>query len=939
MTSKSSRAKDAVVKNLASKILSKLGYKKLTEIQVKSIPLVLKCRNVLIIAPTGSGKTEAALLPIIISLIIRRLSPISVLYITPLRALNRDIFRRLIKLCSELGITVDIRHGDTPYRARKKIERNPPQILITTPETFSYILICDKLRDYLRNVEWVIIDEYHELISSKRGTQLLLNISRLEHLKGRSVRKIALSASLGNVDKAAELLSPSRDVCKAVVPGIRESEIKVINVTSYCSYLSNGGSCDKVGVIADIIRKYRKVLVFVNTRDEAEWLGSRLNSLGINVRVHHGSLSRKEREEVEYLLREGLVNAVIATSSLELGIDIGDIDLVIQVSSPKQAVKLLQRIGRSLHGVGTVARGVIVTDDLSDDILESIVLARRVKAGNIEDPIPFTNSLDVLAHAVVGMALESNGIDINELYDVITKSVPYRDLSYTDYLKLIDFLNTHGLVKLRNSKVLPTGKGRLYYLRTTMIVDTGKYSVINAVTNEKIGDLDEDFIALNVEQGKSLVLGGRVWTVLSIDDEGKRVFVEPLNVEEAIIPSWTGETIPVDYRVAREVCRLRVLIGAGHIPSYYVDLISNDVLRTVRNILRSHLSKGYVIPHDNNVTIEIIRGKRPLIILHTCLGTKGNRGLGILISYLISKYLGTQPLMKIDAYRVIIEVPMTLSEGYVANVLSTVIEDLRGSNVRNLILEAVRSTKLYDLVVSRVLSRLGIVSNEMPRNIVKTLVRRYRDVDVISAEALNEVMTKYVDIDAVMRFIDVVTKGNYRLYIINEPSPLASEGLKLTIYYDRIKSQIMPKNVIIELMKRKIMSKEVTLVCMSCGYLWKSKVADLPERVKCPRCGLSLIALSNLDVNKVREIVRKGKEAGFRYKFVLSDEERKIFEKLIDIAKLVLIYGKRAVMALSCRGVGVNNAKQALSVFNDNEFFLKLYELERNYLRTRKYWH
>ncbi len=925
------------------KVIRSLGYSKLTEVQIKALPLVRKCRNVLIIAPTGSGKTEAALFPIFSSIYHSKLRPIAAIYVTPLRALNRDIFRRMFRVCEELGISIDIRHGDTPYSGRKRIERDPPQILITTPETFSFILINEKLRKYLRNVNWLIIDEFHELINSKRGTQLLINISRLEYLRGKSVRKIALSASIGDIDEAASVLSTlATNVCKVVISKVRDVNIRVYSIASndLSSKSGNGYVGDKVSIIANLINKYKKVLIFVNTRDEAEWLGARLSSLGINVRVHHGSLSKEERELTEYLLRQGGVKAVVATSSLELGIDVGDIDLVIQVSSPKQAIKLLQRVGRSLHGIGNVARGAIVTDSTTDDILESLVLARRVKSGQLEGLEIYRNSLDVLAHVIVGMSLEYESLDLNEIYNIITKVPIYRDLSFNYLEKLIEFLNDHGLIKVVNGRIKATGKGRLYYLRTTMIVDTSKYTVVNLVDGGKIGDLDEDFIAINVDQGKSVVLGGRIWRVISIDDESKKVYVEPMSSEEALIPSWSGETIPVSYKVAREVCRLRSLIGVGFIPRYYKDMINESDINIVKNIIKKHISKGYTVPHDSNAVIEIVRSKRPLLILHTCLGTKGNRGLGTLLSYLVGKYLGVQPLMKVDPYRVIIEVPINISDNFIRKIINKVFSDLTNDDLSTILRKALKSTKLYELVIARVLSRLGIVNTDMPRNLIKTLVRRYSEDFIISTEAINEIFTKYVDIKALKHFIDILKKGHIKFYISDEPSPLGSEGLKLTIYYDRVKSSSMPKNIIVELMRRRLLSKEVTLICMSCGYYWKSKISELPDRVQCPKCGLSLIALNNNlgDSEKIRNIVLKGKKAGFRYKFVLEEEEKKIFEKLIDMAKLVLSYGRRAIIALSCRGVGVATAKVALSVFNEDEFYLKLYELEKNYLRTRKYW-
>ncbi len=918
-------------------VMLKLGYKDLTPIQELAIPQVLRCRNVLIIAPTGSGKTEATLFPIISEIIRHGYKPIAALYITPLRALNRDIFNRLIKICDLLGISVDIRHGDTPQSRRKLIDMSPPHIIITTPETLSYILINKRLRPHLRHVRWVIIDEFHELLSSKRGAQLLINIARLERISKYRIHRIALSANVGDMDKIKEYLVPNSAVCEAVISAIRESEVKVVPCIGK----------DKHEVIADIVKNEGRALIFTNTRDEAEWLGSKLMGKGINLRVHHGSLSKSERIEAERLLKKGEIKAIVATSSLELGIDVGHIPIVIQSSSPRQANKLLQRIGRSMHRFYLKARGVIVTSDSIDDTLESAVIARRTLVGDLEGLTIPIEPLDVLAHAIVGMALEDpeRGVSINEIIDIVKNVKHYEYIDLRTVKELVDLLLSFGYLRKLGEHLVATEKGKLYYLKTTMIVDTSQYAVIDVLENRVIGNLDEEFVITSIKEGDSIVLSGKVWKVLSIDDDSKKLLVEPAEFSEALIPTWVGETIPVHYKVAREVCGLRRLVGMGYIPSVYKSILNDEGLKYVTKVINEHLKRGYPLPSDNLVLIEIVRESRPIVIIHSCLGSNGNRGLGIILSYLISSYLGLSPTLSTDPYRVVIQLPVHYEVNYLKNIITKVLNYIKSADMNELLIRSLENTKLFTYALYNVLSRLGIVRPDMPRNIINTLINEFSQHRILRREAINEIKTRYIDVNALEKFMEKLKSGSLiiKYVVADRPSPIGSEGFTLKIYFDRVKVSTLPSNIIKELIKRRILSREVILVCMMCRYSWRAVIGDLPETIRCPKCGYGLITMINpnlRDVNTVKELIIRGMKAGRNYKFVLSNDEKKLFEELMDIAKLVLIYGKKAIIALQARGVGPKTAMRLISetLSSDEEFYLKIYEYERMYARTRKYW-
>jgi ATP-dependent Lhr-like helicase len=324
------------------------GFDTLTEIQKKAFPVVNRRGNCLLVAPTGSGKTEAAVIPVfsLMSQADSSTGSIRAIYVTPLRALNNDVFRRIINYAKKMKLDVQIRHGDTTTSARRKLVTNPPDILITTPESLGVILTNKNLLHSLKELEWIVIDEVHELISNERGAHLALSLERLQANSNRKVIRIGLSATISNLEDAARFISGVGRKCAILVDKtIRDYDVDIEYV---------GGS---VSNIARYILKYIKshkisgsVLLFTNTRDEAEYIGSVLRNLDeMSTDVHHGSLSREMREDTEIRLRSGMSGIVVCTSSLELGLDIGSVELVIHDGSPKQVSKLIQRIGRSRH--------------------------------------------------------------------------------------------------------------------------------------------------------------------------------------------------------------------------------------------------------------------------------------------------------------------------------------------------------------------------------------------------------------------------------------------------------------------------------------------------------------------------------------------------------------------------------------------------------------
>ncbi|RLJ02600.1 MAG: helicase, partial [Candidatus Aenigmatarchaeota archaeon] len=546
-------------------LIADRGWSEPTLVQEKAIPRIMDGENLLIIAPTGIGKTESAMLPIFSMVHERNEPPISILYITPLKALNRDMFDRLIWWAEKLNLEVGVRHGDTTdYERRKQVEF-PPHLLITTPETLQAILTGTKMREHLKNVKHVVVDEVHELVESKRGTQLSIALERLKEISG-DFQIIGLSATVGSPEEVARFLGGGRSI--GIVKAMTAKDMEILvdspSPTSEDRLLSERiflgeDATARLRRIHELVETHRGTLVFTNTREAAEVLSSRLRKIETNYKhdIHHGSLSKDVRVYAEKKFKEEELRALICTSSLELGIDIGSIDLVIQYMSPRQVSKLVQRIGRSGHRVGEKSKGIIIAAD-PDDILESVVIARKAMSNELED-IRFNKlSLDVLANQIIGLSLEYYDLDRKRIYNIITRSYLYSNLTEEKFDEVLNFLEDlkilYTLPKVRRKRK----SWNYYFENLSTIPDTFQYRVIDNIEKKDVGVLDEGFVAEHGTPGTTFVVKGSSWRILSVED-GK-VYVEPVDDMESAIPAWEGELIPVPESVALEVSELRYRI-------------------------------------------------------------------------------------------------------------------------------------------------------------------------------------------------------------------------------------------------------------------------------------------------------------------------------------------------------------------------------------------
>ncbi len=664
-----------------------------TEPQRIAIPSILKGQHVLLIAPTGLGKTESALLPIFHNYLIRKESfssnkdvkGISILYITPLRALNRDMLRRTFEWGKQLGISVSVRHGDTSQSERAKQAKSPPDMLITTPETLQILFTGKRIRKHLSTVRWVVIDEVHELAGDERGAQLAVGLERLLEITkqaGHEFQRIGLSATVGLPAEVAHYLGGKENTL------FRPVEVLEIDVTKHIDIrvempsvkkddypLANRLSIEPISFALlrrckEIINEHTSTLLFINTRDGAEILASRFHlwQEDLKIGVHHGSLSKHARIEAENEFKAGILKSLVCTSSLELGIDVGDTDFVIQYNSPREVTRVVQRVGRSGHRVGRTSKGMILATN-PEDLSESLVIARRALAGTLEQFSIRQNPLSVLSNQIISLALEYGRIKAKTAYEVISRSYPFHMLSWVVFESVVHQLKDQRSVWLEEEHneliLVKRMNSRHYFLdNISMIPDEKSYPVIDISTRKSIGTLDESFVLSSGFEGEKFILRGRPWMIVKREDN--EILVSPIK-EIGSIPSWVGEDIPVPFEVAQEVGRLRRQASEQKDLSNYP--CSAETLKKFVEYVTNQKQQGFVIPDDTTITFDV---EEKTIVINACFGTKINETLGRLIAAVLAQSIGESIGINSDSYRITLELPGRIPPERVKEVLFSI---------------------------------------------------------------------------------------------------------------------------------------------------------------------------------------------------------------------------------------------------------------------------
>ncbi len=942
------------------KLIVEKGFKSPTEPQAKVIPKILEGKNVLLISPTASGKTEAAVLPILNILIQtpRREPGIKVLYITPLRALNRDMLERLEWWCNNLDIKLAVRHGDTDTRERSRQARSPPDMLITTPETLQSILSGWIMRRHLQSIRWVVVDEVHELADSKRGSQLALALERLRDLVGRDFQVIGLSATIGTPKKVAQfLVGNERSVEIVRVPVARSMRLQILypkpepqDYELASILFTHPEVAARLRIMRQLIEKHNSVLLFTNTRTISEVLASRFKIWDVNfpVSIHHGSLAKPSRIAAERGLKRGELRGLVCTSSLELGIDVGRIDLVIQYMSPRQVTRLIQRVGRSGHRIGRMAKGVIITMD-SDDTLEAMVIGRRAYNEELE-PVDIPDKpLDVLAHQIAALLMKKKRLYFDEIYEVFRKAYPYRNLTMEDIEGVLEYMHNRFprlawvsfddkvVLKPRRSKAL----FEYFFENLSMIPDEKHYLVVDRDADTAVGLLDEAFVAEYGKPGIKFIIRGSPWKIVHMDAD--RIYVKSVDDPTGSIPSWVGEEIPVPFEVAQEVGAIRGFVEERMKMGLTAENIAKELSekypadeKTILDAIAEtveHIKRGYPPPTDKRITIE---EWEDFIILQCNFGSLTNRALAQILGHILSELTGYSIVVQHDPYRIFIQ---TMGEVNAETIIK-VFSDLKNATedfIKEELTRAVIKTGIFKRRMIHVARRFGAIQKWVDfgsvslRNLIKSF-----EGTVIYEEALKEVFTKDLDLKNLLNVFRMIRHGEIEIVRVEtdgEATPIARVGIeRVSMKTDLIPPEKM-RRILIESAKVRLLNETRTFVCTECWrYIEMIAMKDLPDRPTCPRCGSLNLGLLRIEEDKAYSLIEKRGE-----KLTRSEEQLK--REAVETAKLISKYGKVAAIALSGKKLKLSDVKKILSKENrlNDRFFELIIEAEREALK-RRFW-
>ena len=932
--------------------LEELGIAEPTPPQDKAIAPISSGENVLLVAPTASGKTEAALLPVFDAFlrVVGRPAGIGILYITPLRALNRDIYRRLMFWANQLGIDVQIRHGDTAQRVRRRQASRPPQMLITTPETLQAILPSKAMRGHLTGVRWVIIDEIHELAASKRGAQLTLGLERLERTASGPFQRIGLSATVGNPEEVARFLGglhPISVIDVEVDKSYRyrveypEPEDEDFDLSDELNTTPQAAS--RLRRIRDLVQGHRSTLIFVQGRGQAESLGHKLGQIDPLIEVHHGSLSREQRHLTEDRFKAGELRGIVCTSTLQLGIDIGNVDLCIQYLSPRQVSTLIQRVGRSGHSLVRRSEGVVLAA-YGEDALESMVAAEKARRGELEVTELHLKPLDVLAHQVV--VLDEDQIEEDEAYEAVTSAYPFSGLGRAEFGEFLGFLASIGLITQEGSVLGSRKKSRRYYYENLgMINDERRYPFVNVVTDRVIGTVGDEFWTLRARVGLNVILRGRVWRILQIDEDRGVLHVLPSDDPLGALPGWDGELIPVPKAIAEEVGDLREAIAdeitrlgskekAVEALSKRLDA-DEAALNAAADEAEAHLKEGFPLPTKRLMLLEAYDR---YLVVHSTFGERVNRTLGCIFDAVLSDHDLIYSWWN-DAYRLLIEAPRRLDKFDLENVEGWLF-GLSEDEVERRLREYMDARFPFGYKMKFIAERFGVIPRGKTLNSrsLENLYLRFRETPIYE-ETLREAYQEKLDLGSAKRIMAGVASGEIEVAKTSTqtPSPLARHILEK--YADVAELMASTYAVADQLgyMKKSIGARTVRLACMSCGeWSVRSRVRELEEELACERCGSKLLAVLRRHQSPDAFLAMVGR---WKKGETLSDEEREKLAYGRKTADMVLSYGRRAVVALTVYGIGPITAYKVLSKMNkDEEFYADLLKAKIQYMRTKPYW-
>lgn len=792
-----------------------------TPAQKQAIVEIHNKKNILISSPTGSGKTLTAFLSIISELVTlsqkeELTDNVYCIYISPLKALDNDIEKNLEEPLKgiekiagrELGIRKAVRTGDTSQYQRQKMLKKPPHILITTPETLSILLVAPKFREKLSHVKYVIIDEIHSLADNKRGVHLSLSLERLHHLIGGFTR-IGLSATVSPLEEVAKFLvgyeyGIERDCLVASVNYLKELDMEVISPVSDIVLADDEDTrLATYDILDDLIQENKTTLIFTNTRSGTERFVYNLKTMypshynSNNIMAHHSSLSKEVRLETENKLKNGELKCVISSTSLELGIDIGYIDLVVLINSPKSVSRALQRIGRSGHRLHEKSKGKIIVTD-RDDLVECSVLLKDAKEGKIDKINIPKNCLDVLAQHIYGMAIE-NPWDIDYAYDVIRKSYCYKDLTRDDYEDVLSYMageyseleERYVYAKIwidyKENTFGKRGKlaRALYSTNIGTIPDSS--GVLVKCDGETVGKIEEDFME-RLKKGDTFVLGGNTYRFNY--GKGMTINVSPASGPPTI-PSWFSQQLPLSFDLAMDIQRFR-----AHMDSKFQYRRSKEEIMEfiheylyvddfAANSIYEYFVEQYKyakIPSNRKMLIEYYTGfgGKKFVIFHSLFGRKVNDALSRATAYLVAKRYNANVTISISDNGFYLS-----SDGKIGGLES--FRELTPENFRNILTQSLSKTETLAsrfrhcagrslMTLRRYKGKSKSVGRQQVRGkILLKFVEEMDDNFPILSEARRETLEDYMDVENAEKVIQWIANEEMEIKVINTviPTPFA----------------------------------------------------------------------------------------------------------------------------------------------------------------------
>ncbi|MEM2925078.1 MAG: ATP-dependent helicase [Methanocellales archaeon] len=814
------------------------NFEDLTPPQQFSFKLISMGINTIVTAPTGSGKTLAGFMVILNELFkmgekgeLR--DGVYCIYISPLKALDNDVKKNLLiplteirEIAREIGRTlpevrVGVRTGDVAPDEKQKQLKLPPHILITTPESLAVLLNAPRFIENLKTVKWVIVDEIHELASNKRGVHLSLSLERLRELIGRDFIRIGLGATLHPIEEAAKFLVGYEDgneklrSCKIVdVSWYKPFDLKVLSpLKDIVKSTAEQANAALYNLLDQLISKHRTTLIFTNTRSGTERVVYHLKNKwrekysDSTIGAHHGSLSRDIRLDIEDRLKKGLLKAVVCSTSLELGIDIGYIDLVVQIGSPKSVTRAVQRIGRSGHRFKDIAKGRIIVLD-RDDLIECTVMlkcARERRLDRIKIP---KNCLDVLAQHIVGMALTKKW-KVEEALRVIKRSYCYRDLNKQDFIALLKFLagyyadledrRVYGKIWFDEEEGVFGRRGKytrvIYYLNLGTIPDEVKIDVYRYSDKRYIGGIEEDFLE-RLKPEDIFVLGGKLYEFKFA--RGMRCYVEDAP-EEALptIPAWFSELLPLSFDLALEIQsfreQMKAMLDRGAKQSEVVKFLMDNypVDKYAASSIYEYFKEQYLftngkIPVRNKILIEktVDLAGRHFLIFHALYGRRVNDALARAIAIITSDQIQSTIAAIVSDNGFALLIPRDkVKKVNIEEIINTLLQ----SDIELLLKQNIRRTELMKRRFRHCAARSFLILRNYKGHKIsvskqqlssQTLLNICEEIDSnfpVVQETYREILQDTMDLEKAEEVLNWLRKGELNFEVINTevPSPFA----------------------------------------------------------------------------------------------------------------------------------------------------------------------